>query len=602
MFECSLVLTVNGLLKVLKPISNTYLDMVANPLRIKENDLVRIEVTVSGDHYPPKLWLQDLELSSYSNNKTLDGGIKQYIWSEEKWFINHFGYCQLSLLFQNLNEKKNIIFPYIEILASKLNAECTSEMLKYLEKRVEDVVSTCFSLTHQNKGIHKPGSNHPNYIIEETRKCLETIERLLPIVLKRPVSRLEPYCKIVPIAQVKSISEKSLTWLCSHADLMEPSDWRTARSYKIKNRYFTFQEVLEESLVENTDIYENRVLMGLLSSVKIILNQIKDFYAAHEKRFRNFYKTYEKPSIPPNYQRFENIAAQFGFPYCQRKVQQCYDLLKKANQITKMLESRMNINPIIGMPKLTPKFQSYPHYRSIFEMAVRWYRLGSLNLVGDSFLFALKSLDLLYEVYCLFRLIESLKILEYSKVFSSKFPSEIEEFKSMLCPAPDRYYRFIGPEGEVVHLWYEPDIGRSKSDIKDLVRIYGEVPLKPDYVIGFEFKNINMYAVLDAKYSNTVITEEINIPKLTFKYLHQIGSTEGGFSPVMFLWAICPDLHEFSSGIPQYLLKRQKNKPIPIPNLGILTVTPGKEDKMAFLLHEIFTELKRLITVIRYSG
>ena len=61
------------------------------------------------------------------------------------------------------------------------------------------------------------------------------------------------------------------------------------------------------------------------------------------------------------------------------------------------------------MPNLTPKFSSQPHYFEVFVQMVEWYRLGKLNVDREKYLLSLRTLDKLYEFYCLFLLIEALQ-------------------------------------------------------------------------------------------------------------------------------------------------------------------------------------------------
>lgn len=588
--ECLLVLEIDGERYEISPLESNALAITLSDIKIKEDSLVGIEVHVGLAQPPPVLWLQDLELKGFDSKEKIihDLGMV-YKWKQDKWFRNHFGYCQFAVT-QEEENLKEYLFPHIEVLARKFKAESAAKMLEYLEEHLDDVVKTCFSATH-GMGENQPGGlAPPNAIIKEAQDCLSVLERVVPQVINKPVSRLEPHYKVVAASQAHNISEQSLIWLCSHPEVFEPAVNQGFHSLKVDNRPYKLTTILEECLLDSSNIYENKVLIGLIINIRRSILRIMEFYLAEQRRFDNSIRVVEIDTIPIGYQRFDDVAAHFGLPYCRYKIQQCTDILRASDRLLRMLKGLGKVDPVEGIPKLTSRFHSYPHYRVVFEAALSWYKLGNANIAGETYLFALKSLDLLYEIYCLFRLIESLQKLRFHKEESNNLVSFTRKYRR-IDTGPDRYYLFSGTRGETITLWYEPEIGYSNrnSQVPGLTNLSGYGFLHPDYVLGVSTTDGNQkYAIFDAKYSNIDKTWRDYIPDLIFKYLHKIGCPMGGYSPVMFLWAFCPSFSEIKL---QPLQRSVNTNPMQIPCIGVAPVTPGKEDEIVDLLKLILGQV-----------
>jgi hypothetical protein len=592
--ECLLVLEIDGDRYEIAPLGSNAPILTLSGIKIKEDALVGIEVHVGLAQPSPVLWLQDLELTGFdSKEKIINDLGTVYKWRKDKWFRNHFGYCQFVVTQEEEENLKEYLFPHIEVLAKKFKAESAAKMLEYLEEHLDDVVKTCFSATH-GMGENQPeGLASPNAIIKEAQDCLSVLERVVPQVINKPVSRLEPHNKVVALSQAHNISEKSLVWLCSHPEVFEPAVNQGFYSLKVDNRPYKLTTILEECLLDSSNIYENKVLIGLIINIRRSILRIKEFYLAEQSRFEKSKRDVEIDTIPIGYQRFDDVAARFGLPYCRYKIQQCTDILKASDRLLRMLKGLGKVEPVEGIPKLTSRFHSYPHYRVAFEAALSWYKLGNANIAGEAYLFALKSLDLLYEIYCLFRLIENLQKLRFHKEESNNLVSFTRKYRR-LDTRPDRYYLFSGARGETISLWYEPEIryGNHNSQVPGLTNLSSRYrSLQPDFVLGVSSADGKLkYAIFDAKYSNIDKTWKYHIPDLIFKYLHCLGSPMGGYSPVMFLWAFCPDFLETKL---QPLQKSFNTSLMQIPCIGVAPVIPGKEDEdeIADLLKLIFKQV-----------
>lgn len=557
-------------------------------LTLLEDYEVAFEVVLENDFQNPSLWLQDLELGYYTSKDNFTNGCTKYNWKPDKFFRNHFGYCQLSLSgirkVEDIVEEKRVFFPYIEILATKVNAQNTTRMLNYLELKLKDVVRTCFSETFWAQGSSKIGIAHSNDIISQAQDCISVLENILPQIKRRPVSKLSPRIRTEYSKETQNVSEQTLNWLCSSPDVLYTTKKDNYLSFKVRNRYFAPERLVIEELEENKDIYENRVIMGLVNNMKARLQEVKGFYLLQEIRFKEESDDSETFGIPLNYQRFTTVASRFGIPFCQKQVASCEILLKRVDKLLRELMNFLDVTESETIPRLTPKFRNHPHYRQVFETCIRWYRLGRLSYSGDIFLFGIKSLDLLYEFYCLFRLIESLEEIGYT------LNNSIKEAQD-LFGRPNRMYYFSNIYMESIQLWYEPEIGMFKSDVKELIRLDERAPLRPDFVLMIKSNSRSRYAIFDAKYSTVQTTKEYYMPDLVYKYLHKIGSPYGGFSPVWFLWAITPSNSHVN---PYYMFKKRLGK-LPLPCVGILPLNPGEEDKSRNLLVEILIETQKIM-------
>ena len=245
------------------------------------------------------------------------------------------------------------------------------------------------------------------------------------------------------------------------------------------------------------------------------------------------------------------------------------------------------------MPTVTPGFLASPHYHQAFRQVVAWHGLGRLGLAGERFLYGLRTIDRLYEFYCLFRLVETLRESGWEPAGQERRPQAAHSHPRGDWDArPDDVYAFSNRAGERVTLFYEPQIERTSDGALGLVRtMEGGPGFLPDFVLKFDLDGAGppSYLILDAKYVSPYLAlnfegSRSELSKITMKYLHGIGASGGGRSPVSGIFVLHPQsFHSAASGPPFRAYHARGfdlfSETPAVPMLAAVELTPGAGDE-----------------------
>jgi len=575
---------------------------------VKENEIVYFELHSFSKLYEPILWIQDFAIYP---SEIIGQGDKGYLyqWRQDApIFRNHFGHCQITLQYQTNEDSSSFssISTVVDVFAVKFKAEQAKLMLFYLEDKMNDVVRACFSRTQWNSNSKNEGMSHARAILQMAELCLNQIETNLSSFHHKPVSRLSPKNRLQPANQVELITPSVLEWLVQNPEqFVSPSPLST--SVKVRSQLLGIQEIMGEGLIKDTNTYENQAIKGWMINVTESLQEIRSNYQ-HLRDTTEINSPRTK--IPTNYSSFGEIRRLFGQKLFDTQIEKCDNLLRRYSFCLKFWENYLPTKQTIRyLPDLTPQFSAQPHYSEVFSRMVEWYRLGKLNIDGEKYLFSLRTLDKLYEFYCLFLLIEALQKNSWklNQSVPKKLPTQTIKHDEWQI-SPDNDYIFISENDakhQQVRLQYEPRIKIPKDSKGKLVYAYadfsGRYPyLEPDFVLrlfdGKEYK----YIIFDSKYMHPKGARK-QLPALMEKYIHKIADRTGGASPVKALFALHPkDINLSYRGVYLHSFYQKpydiKSDYSIIPTLGTIELTPENHelnrDGLSQRLNEIFDFLE----------
>ncbi len=489
----------------------------------------------------PRLWIGDASIEP-SEVRTADV-FTEYRWyphQKPSFFLNHFGTSRIVLELHEQSGETRTFQTFVEVYARKFNAEQVELLLQYLERHFDDIVKSCFSLTTQGSGTDQKlgGFRHARVLMEEARYGLDLLQASLVRLRQKKRSRLTPQPSLRSWSQVGYVGEYATHWLTNHLDTLVPSPGN-ARAVAIGNRRYTPQVIETEELVEDTDVYENQIIHGYLVDVAAKLQQIEAYY---QEQLEFMWELETPTDIPIGYQSFNIIRREFGQAYCERLLTQCRALQSLCRYCQHQLQEVVPVHrPLRESPKLTSGFHSYPHYRSLFERIRAWYALGGLDRRLDRFLLGLRTIDKLYEFFCLFKLVEAVTSAGFEKQEATHLSSENASL--MAIENPYDKYVFSNRNNQWATLYYEPNLSRANSDVDGLIDVkhgsYQKYPYRPDFVLECRGSNSYQYIVLDAKYKNPNSWGD-ELPSMALKYLHGLGSVNGGFPSTQALILLYP--------------------------------------------------------------
>lgn len=221
------------------------------------------------------------------------------------------------------------------------------------------------------------------------------------------------------------------------------------------------------------------------------------------------------------------------------------------NQYLELLDVQKNI--LISVPRKTKTFQEIKPYSQVFEVILRWFQFGEYSLEKDRLILQVKTLDKLFEYYCLYRLLKMLAEKGFQKISNGR-----SVFNFEYSYAQDGLYQnnrdiantyTLRRNNTEVTLYYQPVI--SAVEFENNLTIYrttkphhGSDYYVPDFVLKFEScednaeaNNNEEYIIFDAKFSSRDNIKRLALPEVIRKYSYELGIKSNNRSPKM-VWIL----------------------------------------------------------------
>lgn len=579
----------------------------------------------------PVLWISDLPKPP-SDFKRLTQKVI-YLWHPESrgfnryqaFFLNCFGSCQLAIEIRGKGGNRQWIeLTPFEVRARKITADRLREMIKYLASRMDDLPGASFSVTQISTGQSK---RSVTTLLKEAEEGLKLFERQIPVLLAQHRTRLVPKRVVRIPGPGDYFDANTAEWLLSHLDILIPASELNDAVAVIDRRPFTADKLEVNELVENSDVYENQVLHSFLNSLKTFLVEVRkecDRIQSHAPpsfspgKWNEGQQSYERGDGGRYVSFSVEIKTSMRELFKVRKTK-CDHLLEMCNYLMQVLNSKIPVTRfLVGVPSLTPWVKANVHYRVLFEKIIRWYQMGTADWSDEETLVGVRSIDELYEYFCLYRLIDGLEKSGFQRKESRTVSGDPGVFQTPEVSMPSHRYEFERG-GIRLTLYYEKEIwsprhGASEKDcyfnvegwIWDSCRRKGANAKRvPDYVFefsaGIRDSGKRVLAIFDAKYSPPDIVFFEKLPVLVMRYVHGISGRDGGFSPVVSLYLLHPKEINHGTHTPVRSFYTSDydlfgNKAV-IPALGAAEVDPASTWDIANLLTRIVDLAERQLAV-----
>ena len=321
-------------------------------------------------------------------------------------------------------------------------------------------------------------------------------------------------------SDVRKITQEDYKWLMQNSSMLEKNNSKIGFPYR--NEYYAPSYLLNESHKKNINTYENQVLMGFLMQLTRECHNIKNKLNVElKKNSKILYKL-----DPSNERKFSNVIAikaiqiTLANKYISKLSEYEEQLLKLKNLYT--LTFPITSMKFLSLPRCTKIFQEIKQYRLIYEYIVRWYEFGEFSLEQENILFNIRTLDTLFEYYCLLRLvgvfIENGWVLKKNDKFKYDVISDTDICNTYLLEKDD----------DIITIYYQPiiydnkfenNISLFRTDFngKNIQNFY-----TPDFLIRLEKNDDISYAILDSKYSKRYNINNYYLPEVLLKYMCKI--------------------------------------------------------------------------------
>lgn len=343
---------------------------------------------------------------------------------------------------------------------------------------------------------------------------------------------------------------------------------------------------------KTTDTYENRMIIAFLYHVIKKAENIKKKFSktieTEKDKFIQLKKCETRENKAPiliikNYQ-FNNADLII------EKVSKDINMLKKlyVHYLSFLPCEKIELNVI---PKKTKVFQEIQHYREIYELFVTWFEYGEMLLDKEEVLFKIKTIDKIYEYFCLFKILLMIKQHGF-ELIEDKNSSRFYKYCNLRNGNTSNIdvantYKFTNGITKLT-LYYEPAIYAADEKTANNIGLYrldGNSYYRPDFLIKCENNDIEKYAVLDSKFSKRSSLSKYNVlEKLLFKYCISLDSKQGFYPAANFMWLL--QGRQDNARVKYFSDSKLSNQYNPKVSYGIYTLNK-LDDDMEVIWNEI---------------
>ncbi|WP_421595861.1 DUF2357 domain-containing protein [Rahnella sp. PD4] len=552
---------------------------------VLEDEALELSIHSSENLGRPKILLYENEVDVTYIDEIKDEWV--YTWTPKKlgrdyyecFFHNYYGIAELSVEL-NLDQNTKIIeFEPIEVLAKKINAERVELMLNFLANKHSDALCAFFRVTRRKAG-YVQGDTPAEILLEQLENTINKTLVLVRKIIQSPITKLSSSESYVIPSDSTNIDDTSLAWICDNIDELYETDCANSAILEHEYKLYSAAKIRENKLYEDTNVYENQIIHGFISTLCIATSTL---LYGFESPF--------KPSInsnmtPLGYLSFFSQIQKFHKNINERKTSKCKILLMQLHSLKKTMGDKLAINKEIkGVPVFTMKAKNNSIYLSLFKKIVEWNRYGKPDWSVQDELLSIQSIPKLFEYYSLFYIKD---LLDLKLKFSPETEFNSRDFK----------FSYSLNNDIKLSLYYEPKfwaVNHSNADLRGLINsegwtVYnGKVNQRssthkysnrsPDFVIAIEKNDIIVKNyIMDAKYTTSEKAFIHYLPDLTLKYLHGIHSVNSRMSTTSGLLIINPDESPHAKHFHSKNFDLFSEYPVS-PYITCVGVNPGEEFK-----------------------
>ena len=489
-------------------------------------------------------FVNDMEIESVQEeNNVISFGTSRRI------FTHNYGFAQITLNIKLENQVRMVLYSkFIPILVvNARNNRSIERMVDYIYAHREQFLLCGSQLSLQNQGLKADGTKDLEAQIQIIRDIIQIYNETIGYFRLNAKFRLSPIGHVDHYEKAKCVSNRMINYIVMHPEqLMRTSVSTGIRVHK--QNYIPNKTLVEENVVDY-DIYENRIVVGFLRSLYVMVKNLTDEI---DKRIKKF----------PDIQEIEKgyfLSAAFAFSATKRRLEKnkaqldllCENIEEIYIQYCEVLP--VSKQDVFAVPQPSAVLISVRAYRLIYEQIIRWFQFGMYDFSGEDFILPMLRSDKIYEYYVLLKLYNYILskeyILQLSTPYSYKNPGFYSGYSNPYGLRTLNTFQFknIKTSTELT-LYYEPIIynGKSVHVGENKLGLFRNMSYSfkdgenrrfntgsyyhPDYVIKVQRAKQCQYIILDAKFSKRNTTKENYLCNLLYRYIISISAIDSGDS------------------------------------------------------------------------
>lgn len=532
-------------------------------LNLPPDEIIEVSVLVNNDD---SAWQEYIVMHSDST---------RIEFTKKMGFNLLFGMAQFFVLLTLSDGTEKLMFSETLSVAVRENKkgiqDSLSEMISDILRKQSDFLYRGKIISDSGRRLYK--NSKINKEMDLLDRILYTYKINFPYFKSGLRYRMESATKIDNFERMSSLNPQTINYIVSHPEQLQQVKYKTG--IYIQGYNFQPKKTLVSTVYENSNIYENRVIIGFLSYLKTYLTTKKTLaqqILAHSNTIIE-----SKTTLKPGYILSDEMINLFITTDLEKYICEVETKLKETQKVYIQYRRIFNCEeePITKVPQATTIFQNVHYYRSIFSQINGWFSMGEYDLSEERKILSFVTADQIYEYYCLLSIFESLNELGYTEDINKRHSYEYKlaskYFKEIL---EDNTFTFFNGENKVI-IYSQPVIYSRYSDTTNgitLFRTDGSY-YRPDFIIKYVTKDRgNHYAILDAKWRSHYT---LDFKEMVYKYVYSIAD-DSGTSGRRFMWILKgktdsakPAIYRHNKG----LISKNKGKVFE-NTTGIVEVTP----------------------------
>lgn len=377
--------------------------------------------------------------------------------------------------------------------------------------------------------------------LDSIERTLKTFEQLLPYFRTNAKFELVLQESVDGVGRLTGFSHSTLRHVIEHPEDLVPSSHGTG--IRIHNRYYMPRHTLVETKRKTFDLPENRLMLGFLDRVTEVLAAEVEAVGIRRSQLPNVLK------VEDDYVSSAEAIMGVVLKRLGEHQSQLEELLSHAKRICGQYRQILPVTPAPYGETPIPSnvFLTIPAYRLVYQCMCDWQKMGPLHLMDEGLLLTTFERSRLYELFCLFKLIDDLRaagldVVEYKRHVYSAHPPHWPQ-----SPVPNTFVLEKRSDGKTVSratVFYEPFICspmRPQENGMDLIRTSpftwedgvarmtdpNKSFVTPDYVVRLETEDRVRWFIADAKYTDGWNAVSSQTRELLFKYLYSVCPIKG---------------------------------------------------------------------------
>lgn len=432
-------------------------------------------------------------------------------------------------------------------------------------------------------------------LVEQVVTCYKTNFAYFKTQGKHTIKQSEV---LVSYEKVKRVSRDNFNWIMKNADQLTNVSHMSGIQYRGKN-YLPYH-VRTDSNTKSLDVYENRIIICFLYTVLLNAEQI---YSEFDKDILNEERIIAKihGGCPKEYCAPIITVKSLHISFCKTLLGQLRRLIDVLQNIYNKYFTLFNFQTVViaTLPRKTSTFCEIKPYMQVFELIVRWFQYGEYSLEKERLILQVKTLDKLFEYYCLLRLLKMLADNGYQKasvkdpVFKFNYTAVDEHYRN----EKDVANTYVLSNGYILAtLYYQPVI--SSYCFENGITLYRTTTQKgyytPDFILKFASSDQDEeYVILDAKFSSRKSIHNHHLPEVIRKYSCEIGVAAKVKFPKM-VWVLQGRVKSSENAIWKYHNSPLSDKYQPITSYGVVSVNTAIE-----IRQQLWNEIRKNISFLK---